>query len=192
MGRINHLGEPARRDKRHIDRLERGDNLGWSSVRRGQTQFNGNESLKVNGSAVITGWLIVTGVLKLVGTLLLEGVINLTGVMTVVTGGKIKVGTVELGITSNGRPGLDFNGATLTENADRLAMESGSAVIGVAPEFSAVAFGSNSVVVNNTTTTITGPIKAASLTAAPGGTTLYTVVADATGRLYRVAGVVSA
>jgi len=59
--------------------LETAPQLSDSSVSIGQTQFIGNESLKVIGSAVVSGWLIVTGTLKLVGTLLIEGVTTITG-----------------------------------------------------------------------------------------------------------------
>jgi hypothetical protein len=57
--------------------------------------------------------------------------------------------------------------------------------VGTAPTFAALAFGSNSVVIGGAYTQISGPIRAANLTAPPAGTTLYQVVADGSGRLYR-------
>jgi cytoskeletal protein CcmA (bactofilin family) len=206
MVNLNYLD--GRQNKR-MNRLERGTPLGSSAVSRGRTRFIGEESIVIEGSGRVSGTLIVDGKIdgegkmswtgpadfdgdvKITKTLdvsaetRLRGETTLEANMNVTNGGKVVVGSVELGITSNGRPGLDFDGATLTEASDRLAMGSGTATVGVAPTFAAVAVGNKSVVVTNTDTTLSGPVKLASLAAAPSGTAVYTVVADASGKLHR-------
>jgi hypothetical protein len=128
----------------------------------GTTDINGNTTVNglfdVVGASKFTGEVTVDGGWHLNGDGDIRGNVSMTGVLTVGVGGAIQVGTVTLGVTSNGRPGLDFDGATLTENADRLALESGQAVVGVAPQFSAVAFGSKVVRVSEAGTTVVGPI----------------------------------
>jgi hypothetical protein len=122
----------------------------------GATTQNGQYT--VDGDTTVNGDFDVVGTWDLQGNGKITGNVGMTGVLTIQTGGAVKVGTVTLGITSNGRPGLDFDGATLTENADRLALESGQATIGVAPGFAAVAFNENSVVVSDDRITIEGPV----------------------------------
>lgn len=82
--RINRLGGDD-----HFDRIlrenrvvQRAAPLGRTSVTNGHTEFNGNESILVNGSGKVTGWWIVTGWLKVVGTLLMEGFMSITGNVT--------------------------------------------------------------------------------------------------------------
>jgi hypothetical protein len=122
----------------------------------GATTQNGEYT--VDGDTTVNGDFDVVGTWDLQGNGKITGNVGMTGVLTIQTGGAVKVGTVTLGITSNGRPGLDFDGATLTENADRLALESGQAVVGVAPTFAAVAFDDRVVRVSEDGTTISGPV----------------------------------
>lgn len=63
--------------------VQRAAPLGRTSVTNGYTEFNGNESIVVNGSQKVTGWLIVTGTLKVIGTFLLEGITTITGLLNV-------------------------------------------------------------------------------------------------------------
>jgi hypothetical protein len=128
----------------------------------GPAEFDGDvkitKSLDVTADTNLSGPTLIDDTLDVTAETRLRGGTTLEADMTVTNGGKVKVGTVELGITSNGRPGLDFDGATLTENSDRLALESGQAVVGVAPTFAAVAFGESSVVVSEDRTTVRGPV----------------------------------
>jgi hypothetical protein len=119
---------------------------------RGSMKILGLGTLDVDGPATFRATLDVLAATRLRGKITLEDDMTLTGP------GKIKVGTVTMGITSNGRPGLDFEGATLSENDDRLAMESGQAVVGVAPTFAAMAFEENSIIVTEDRVTIEGPV----------------------------------
>jgi hypothetical protein len=130
----------------------------------GATTQNGEYT--VDGDTTVNGDFDVVGTWDLQGNGKITGNVGMTGVLTIQTGGAVKVGTVTLGITSNGRPGLDFDGATLTENNDRLAMESGGvggAVAGVAPTFAVVAFSENSVVASGDRVTVRGPLYAPDL-----------------------------
>jgi hypothetical protein len=127
----------------------------------GATTQNGEYT--VDGDTTVNGDFDVVGTWDLQGNGKITGNVGMTGVLTIQTGGAVKVGTVTLGITSNGRPGLDFDGATLTENADRLALESGQAVVGVAPTFAALAFDESSVVASADRVTINGRLFAADL-----------------------------
>jgi cytoskeletal protein CcmA (bactofilin family) len=128
----------------------------------GTTDINGNTTVNgvfdVVGDSTFTGEVTIDGGWHLNGDGDIAGNVGMTGTLTIQVGGSIQVGTVKLGVTSNGRPGLDFDGATLTENADRLALESGQAVVGVAPTFAALAFGSKVVRVSADGTTIAGAV----------------------------------
>jgi hypothetical protein len=152
----------------------------------GNTFVHGNFAL--DGKLDIDGDTKITGDTTVTGPLHIDGDTDITGDVTVDGGGKITVAgaaPMTVGVTSAGRPGVEFPGGILSSAADRVALSTGNATVGTASTFAALAFGSNSVVANNAATVITGPVRAASLAAPPAGTTIYQVVADGTGRLYR-------
>jgi hypothetical protein len=138
--------------------LEGDGQISWT----GPSDFDGDvkitKTLDVTAETNLSGPTIIDDTLDVTAETRLRGATTLESDMSVTNGGKVKVGTVTLGITSNGRPGLDFDGATLTENADRLALESGQAVVGVAPTIAAVAFDDRVVRVSEDGTTISGPV----------------------------------
>jgi hypothetical protein len=141
--------------------------LNWT----GDSNLNGDvyvtKTLNVTADTNLSGPTVIDDTLDVTAETRLRGDTTLESDMEVINGGSVKVGTVMLGVTSNGRPGLDFDGATLTEDADRLAMESGTAVVGVAPTFAAVAFANKSIVVNGTRTTVNGGLALGSLSEVP-------------------------
>lgn len=187
--------------------VQRAAPLGRTSVTNGRTEFNGNESLIVNGSQKVSGWLIVTGTLKGVGTLLWEGAMQLVGPV-LVTGAARFLNTMSIeGVTT-------LLNNLVVKAAGKIIIEgSTSMVIGNDGDEAAVTFSTGGqlagrplgVVLRNTgetasvgatnsayllsgskavIVTSTG-IKAQGLASPPAGTSVYHVVADSSGNLYR-------
>jgi cytoskeletal protein CcmA (bactofilin family) len=93
--------------KRRIRRLETRSQLGNTSVTGGQTEFNGEESVAINGSGRVTGTLNVDGVeivegrLLVNGTLIVSGSADFTGPLSVqgelnITGATTFIGPLRL------------------------------------------------------------------------------------------------
>jgi hypothetical protein len=124
-----------------------------------------NGPVNIAGTQTITGTMNVNGPWNLSGTGGITGAVSCTGNWTwtgqllINAGGSLRVaGSLPLtvGVTSNGKPGIEFSGGILSSAADRIAMTSASAVVGAANTFAAVAFGSNSIVVSSTGIAVTG------------------------------------
>jgi hypothetical protein len=165
MGRIDNLNGSETRERARRQRVsERTSELGNTSVTEGETEFIGEESLKVIGSQIVEGRLIVEALFVADGQthrLTITGDIDLSGDFTVDDNGKITVaGTspMTIGITSNGRPGIEFAGGILSSAADRVALTKGDATVGVAPEFAAIAYKDRVVLLQEKGTTIQGPV----------------------------------
>jgi hypothetical protein len=119
---------------------------------RGSMKILGLGTLDVDGPATFRATLDVLAATRL------RGKITLEDDMTLVGPGKIKVGTVTMGVTSNGRPGIELEGGILSSAEDRVALTQGSATVGVSETFAAMAFGASAVLVRQDGTTIVGPI----------------------------------
>lgn len=150
--------------KRRIAALEKATPAGFTSISEDSLEITGEAALIINGggSARVDGSLMVTGVLDADGTVTITGTLAvqgdtsisgdtaLTGDLTVQGGGAITVAgspTAKLGVTSSGRAGLDFGAGELSALADRIALSAGSATVGVATSFAAIAFGTTVVLV---------------------------------------------
>lgn len=159
--------------KRRIAALEKATPAGFTSISEDALEITGEAALIVNGggSARVDGSLIVTGVLSAAGEITFTGAFEvsgtteitgdtsitgdttLTGDLSVQGGGAITVDgspDAKFGITSSGRAGIDFGAGELSALADRIALSAGSATVGVATSFAAVAFGSSFVIVDST------------------------------------------
>ena len=135
----------------------------------GPTTLSGSVTLagpmSITGTQTVTGTLNVNGPWNLSGTGGITGAVSCTGNWTwtgqllINSGGSIRISgslPMTVGVTSNGKPGVEFAGGILSSASDRIAMTSATAVVGAANTFAAVAFGSNSIVVSSTGTAVTG------------------------------------
>jgi hypothetical protein len=98
MPNLNYAGD-GRRNQR-INRIERGDPLGNSSVSRGKTSFYGQESIAIEGSGSVDGKLSVDGLLTIDGVLAVDGNSAFTG-RVIVTGPTDLDGDTDITGTTN-------------------------------------------------------------------------------------------
>jgi len=185
-----------------------------ASVSGGRTRFIGLLSLIVEGSQLVSGLLYIAGTLRAIGAIFLDGITTVTGVWNQngpwnlsgaggITGDVVQTGTtrvrgggkvivegadpVTLGLTSSGRPGVQFStGSQVVGTADG-AQITNAAGNGFAYAGDTVGLqrGSKSVEVTGVGVTASAPFRIQSLPIAPSGTTVYMVVSDASGNLYR-------
>ena len=209
-------GNQLRSLKRAPRQIAVATDLRNASVSGGRTRFVGLLSLIVEGSQLVSGLLYISGTLRAIGAIFLDGITTVTGVWNQngpwnlagaggITGDVVQTGTtrvrgggkvivegtdpVTLGLTPSGRPGLQFgtgsqiigtsDGAQLT-NAGGNGFVYANVTVGMQR-------GSKSVEVSSTGVEVTAPFKIQSLPIAPGGTTVYLVVSDSSGNLYRMA-----
>lgn len=160
---------------RRISDLETATPLRNASVTAGRVRIGGTAVLLVDSS----GGVVIHGSLNGDGTITWTGPFNLTGTETVNGGGKIVVaGSVPmtLGVTSDGRPGVEFAGGRMTSDGSRIAMSSGSSVVGAASTFASISNGDTVFLAQST-----GP----SILNLPTTTNAANIYADANGKLYR-------
>jgi hypothetical protein len=187
-----------------ISRLESGAFLENSSISKGRMRFIGGllrldsgARLEVVGSASIEGPMsivgtqTVTGIMNVIGPWNLAGAGGITGdvIQTGTTrirsGGKVIVegsDPVTLGLTSAGRPGLQFGtGSQVVGTSDgaQLNNAAGNGFV-YAGDTVGMQRGSKSIEVTSAGIEV-------SLSTPPAGTTVYMVVSDAAGNLYRKA-----
>ena len=140
--------------------------------------FNQNGPWNLAGTGGITGNVSSTGAW------------TQTGTYTVTAGGKIVVqgsDPMTIGQTSAGRPGIQFStGAQVVGTSDgaQLNNAAGNGFV-YANDTVGMQRGSKSVEVTSLGVTVSQPFKIQSLPIAPAGATVYMVVADSTGNLYR-------
>lgn len=174
MAKIDNVnGDEFKALMRRVRALETASPIGSSSVTRGALRVASIEGLIVEGSARVTGLLKgvgtflwenifnVTGTATFTGTTNVNGPFNVNGNttqngntaqngdITVQGGGEIVVaGSVPmtLGVTSDGRPGVEFAGGRMTSDGSRIALSSGSATVGAAGTFASLSFGSRAVI----------------------------------------------
>lgn len=160
----------------------------------GTTNLNG--PVNIAGTQTVTGVLNVNGPWNLAGTGGITGNVSSTGVWTqtgtykVNGAGKIIIdGTdpMTLGQTSAGRPGIQFSTGAQVVGTATGAQLTNAAGNGFAYAADTVGLqrGSKSVEVTASGVTVTAPFKVQSLASTPAGTTVFDVVADASGNLYR-------
>lgn len=181
MARIDNLDQGALRNAlrpvRQAATATPGNNM--SIGRNGlRVHDGGHIIIENNGGITITGpdgELIGTGTLTWVGQTNLEGPVSLTGDLTV-------EGTVPMviGVTSNGRPGVEFAGGRMSSDGSRIALESGSSTVGAAGTFASISAGSYAILAKTDGAYI---LNLPTTTNAPN---LY--VDSATGKLYRSVG----
>jgi hypothetical protein len=185
--------------------VQRAAPLGRTSVTNGHTEFNGNESLIVNGSQKVNGWLIVTGTLRLIGSLLMEGFMTITGNVTAtgvfnqngpwnlagtggITGNVSSTGnwTQTGSYTVNGNGQIRFGnvkmGPTAVGGVSGITAESGTLALMSVGQVDILA-NSGIKLTAGDGVTIESNVLIKNLPIASG--TVYMVVADAAGNLYR-------
>ena len=198
-----------------VRRTETTAPLGSTSVHNGRTRFVGDGSLlveglnalRVTGSAIVSGLLSVTGTLRVIGAFFIDGITTVTGVWNQngpwnlagaggITGDVVQTGTtrvrgggkvivegtdpVTLGLTSAGRPGLQFGTGSQVVGTSDGAQLNNAAGNGFVFAGDTVGMQRGSKHMN-----VTAAGVEVSLAVAPAGTTVYMVVADASGNLFR-------
>ena len=231
MGKILRRNSDERQTvTRRVRRLETRSPLGNTSVTDGQTEFNGEESVAINGSGRVAGVFYVDGRIVIAGTFDLDGIgmvtghftvagpstfigsvriegpqeyvgdstregdqvvtgktdhegdIDLTGDMTVRGGGRVTIdGTTDvvLGKLDNGHAGIDFGNAEMYSDGEYLAQTAGESTVGVTATFAQVSHAGNGFRATASGPELGGVIRATE------GQTLYSVLMDGDGKLYR-------
>jgi hypothetical protein len=164
---------------------------------RGSMKILGLGTLDVDGPATFKATLDVTADTRLRGPTSIEDTLDVTAEtrlrgdttleknLSVRTGGKITVegsSPVTIGVTSDGRPGVEMSGGRLSSAEDRVALTKGTATLGVADTFAAMAFGANAMLVRENGTTFVGAIHLPDLPTISGVSANVTVDPD-TGEL---------
>lgn len=165
MVNLNYLGEG--RGNKRINRLERGDQLGRSSVSHGTTRFIGEESLSVEGSQKITGRLFGSGVIEWEGDATFDGDVKITETLDVTAattlgaelkvkpGGKITVEGPSAATLQNGE--LSFaTGGKVVAYPNGAAVAAGSAQVVASTAGALLFFGTNNIGVTSSGTGIDG------------------------------------
>jgi len=112
-----------------------------------------------------------------------EGDFNLLGDMNVSDGGKVTVKgptDMTIGLLNNGQAGINFGNAVLYSDGTRAALRAGGALVGAENNGAQLSYNGDGFRAGSDGNWIAG------LSAPPAGAALYSVVATADGRLYRV------
>jgi hypothetical protein len=178
-----------------VRRTETTAPLGSTSVHNGRTRFVGDGSLLVEGlnALRVTGSALVSGLLSVVGNLIVSGYHGVTGNLNVsgpwnlsgtggITGNVSSTGNWTQSGTINLTGGGKIQSATVSMDGNGLNAPN---ILNLNTPYVLVstAMGVNGAFTANGATQLGGSVKITSLPIASG--TVYMVVADAAGNLYR-------
>lgn len=165
-------------------RLDGDGNLDWT----GPTNLAGSTTIagatSITGNVTTTGSFTNSGTFTNNGATKLNGATEVKGDLTVVSPGKVKVGTKMTLEPSDNGGSIQFPTGKLMDDGARTVMVSGNHFVSVSGSAAALSATSKQITVTNSYVQISG-LPTANASAYPGGF-LNAVVADSSGMLYRL------
>lgn len=144
----------------------------------GRLQINGQTTLA--GDTTVQGPFHVNGSTDINGSLDIDGNTRLNGNLNVQPGGAVRVDDMTIGrIAGTSQAGISFGVGQLKSTGDRTVLQSGDAIVGVRSNQVALLYGNLGIEVFSSGVYLEG------VGFAPSGVSVYPVVTDSNGKLYR-------